>query len=139
MTGKSNWFKNRKRDEESIGENQEKRNESQESSKGWKRKVGKRKEQRKDDDGSNMETTGVMFVDSTPHGVLVGRLQRFEDRMATVIGRRAKMVEMGGSQLGQTFSNRDPWAGAGCERDDCYPCHQEGDEKKNDCFKRNFV
>ena len=86
-----------------------------------------------------METTGVMFVDSTPHGLMVARLQKCENRMATVVRRRTKMVEMGGSQLGQTFSNRDPWAGAGCGRDDCYPCHQEGEDKKDDCFKRNIL
>ena len=127
LTGKSNWFKDKKGDEGGNGEDQNcQEYANQEISKGKKRKAetsscsqdGKGKEQKKDENGSNMVTTGVMFVDSTPHGVLVARLQRCENRMATVIGRRAKMVEMGGSQLGQTFSNRDPWAGAGCGRDD---------------------
>ena len=86
-----------------------------------------------------METTNVMFVDSTPHGVLCSRLQKCEDRNGTVTNRRVKMVEMGGTQLGQHFSNTDPWGGAGCERIDCYTCTQGGEERKEDCFKRNIL
>ena len=59
--------------------------------------------------------------------------------MAEVVNRRVKMVEMGGSQLGQLFSNTDPWSGAACEREDCYTCHQGVQDRKEDCFKRNIL
>ena len=50
------------------------------------------------------------------------------------------MVEMGGSSLGQLFSNRNPWAGTACGRTDCYTCHQGGNsERKEDCFRRNIL
>ena len=95
----------------------------------------KRKEQQ-----TEITTTSVMFVENTPHGELCARLQRTADRMACVAGRRVKMVEMGGTSLGQTFSNRNPWAGAGCERSDCHTCHQGGNaDKREDCFKRNIL
>ena len=67
------------------------------------------------------------------------RLQKCEDRLGVITGRRLKMVEMGGSQLSQLFSNTDPWGGAGCDRDDCYTCKQGGEEKREDCFKRNIL
>ena len=93
----------------------------------------------KEQDPKQIITTSVMFVDSTPHGVLCARLQSCEDRIGVVTDWRVKMVEMGGSQLSQQFSNTDPWSGAGCEREDCYTCHQGGEEKKEDCFRRNIL
>ena len=90
--------------------------------------------------GKQMRTTSVMFVESTPHGVLCSRLHKCEDRAAEVVNRRVKMVELGGTQLGQLFSNTDPWGGAACEREDCYSCHhQGGQDRKEDCFKRNIL
>ena len=81
-----------------------------------------------------------VVVENTPHGELARRVQRVEDRMSERSGRRSKVVEMGGTSLGQTFSNINPWAGAGCKRDDCHTCHQGGkNDKKEDCFKRNIL
>ena len=81
-----------------------------------------------------------MFVENTPHGELCARLQRGEDRIGKMSKRRVKMVEMAGVSLGQTFSNRNPWAGAGCTREDCHTCHQGGkQDKKEDCFRRNIL
>ena len=49
------------------------------------------------------------------------------------------MVEMGGTKLGQLFSNTDPWSGGACEREDCYTCHQGGADRLEDCFRRNIL
>ena len=85
-------------------------------------------------------TTSIMFVDNTPHGGLCTHLQTSENRMGGIFGRRVKMVERGGVSLGQVLSNRNPWAGGGCSRDDCHPCGQGGGERrKDDCFKRNIL
>ena len=108
LTGKSTWFK------KSRNEDDKDTLTGEEKSKSRKRKpvnghVNRNpKKPRKEQDGSNMETTGVMFIDSTPHGVLCSRLQKCEDRLGVITGRRVKMVEMGGSQLSQLFSNTDP-------------------------------
>ena len=67
------------------------------------------------------------------------KLQNGEDRNAEVIGRRTKMVEMGGTKLGQLLSNSDPWSGGACERMDCYTCHQGGSDRLEDCFRRNIL
>ena len=47
---------------------------------------------------------------------------------------------MAWTSLGQTFSNRNPWAGAGFSREDCHTCQQGGkQDKKEDCFRRNIL
>ena len=138
LTGKSTWFKGKSKvdteQEEGTVGGQAKNMGTQgnKSYKGVKTKVKKL-------DGSQMETTNVMFVDNTPHGELCRRLQTCENRSATVTNRRVKMVEMGGSKLGQLLSNTNPWAGAGCDREDCHTCNQGGSEKKEDCFRRNVL
>ena len=101
----------------------------------WHRKS--RKLERQKEKVTTIVTTSVMFVENTPYGELCARLQRSEDRHATVTGRRVKFVEVGGSSLGQLLSNRNPWAGAGCVREDCHTCHQGGStDRKEDCFQR---
>ena len=86
------------------------------------------------------EITTVMFVENTPFGILVKRLQGCEDRNGDVTNRRVRMVEMGGSQLRHLLPNTDPWAGSRCGRDDCPPCNQGvGQKKRDNCFKRNIL
>ena len=98
------------------------------------------KKRKREEQQPEIRTTSVMFVENTPHGELCARLQNTADRIAGVSNRRVKMVEMGGTSLGQTFSNRNPWAGAGCERADCHTCHQGGRaDRKEDCFRRNIL
>ena len=138
MTGKSSWFKNKRED---IDDDQEKTGSGVEG--------GVRKRKLRGEVGANptkqvagnmMETTSVMFVESTPHGILTSRLRRSEDLRAEVVGWRVKMVEMGGTKLGQLFANTDPWSGGACERADCYTCHQGGGaDKLEDCFRRNIL
>ena len=77
LTGKSTWFKQNKKDvvEESIPEKQSRGggiNDQTRRTNG-KRKLDEEqakgvKKMRKEQDGSNMETTSVMFVDCTPMG-----------------------------------------------------------------------
>ena len=144
LTGKSSWFKEKSSyNEEESGPGTNK-NDEQEQAKKRKRRGEENERPRKDVKkakimGKQMKTTSVMFVESTPHGMLCSNLQKGEDRMAEVVNRRVKMVEMGGTQLGQLFSNTDPWSGAACEREDCYTCHQGGQDRKEDCFKRNIL
>ena len=143
LTGKSNWFKSKKKISsitEDTEENEvptvptlrEQRKAERISKKDKKRKGNKTKKE--------IITTSVMFVENTPHGELCARMQRSEDRNGEITNRRVKMVEMAGTSLGQTFSNRNPWAGAGCSREDCHSCNQGGkQDKKEDCFRRNIL
>ena len=41
--------------------------------------------------GSQMQFTGVMFVECTPFGELVRRLQKVEDRLGVITDRRNKL------------------------------------------------
>ena len=145
LTGKSSWFKNKKRagreeykyEEEGNGNvvTVPTRKEHRRAE-----RLARKEEKRKKSDKQDIVTTSIMFVENTPHGELCARLQRGEDRNGGITNRRVKMIEMAGTSLGQTFSNRNPWAGAGCEREDCHTCHQGGkQDKKEDCFRRNIM
>ena len=144
LTGKSNWFRqNKKKIPEERRDEQETRPTAltiQEHRRGERKMKKELKKRERKEEQTDITTTSVMFVENTPHGELCGRLQRSADRMAGVSSRRVKMVEMGGTSLGQTFSNRNPWAGAGCDRQDRHTCNQGGEaEKKEDCFRRNIL
>ena len=115
LTGKSSWFKDKQKSD---------RQEKSESIPTVRTKQEQRKFERKERKGqlkkdnpnlNAVKTTGVMFIENTPFGELCARLQKCEDRKASVTGRRVKMVERGGSSLGQLFSNRNPWAGTAVE------------------------
>ena len=146
LVGKSTWFKKSSKNENEVEKEQPHGHldDNNTGSRNRKFKKGKeesncKKKSGKEQDGRQMETTNVMFVDSTPHGILCSRLQKSEDRACLVTNRRVKMVEMGGSQLSQLLSNTDPWGGAGCEREDYFTCNQGGADRKEDCFRRNLL
>jgi hypothetical protein len=53
-------------------------------------------------------------------------------------GYRIRIEETSGSKLCHTLPNTNPWAGALCGRDKCYPCGQ-GEERIEDCKRRNIL
>ena len=97
-----------------------------------RRKRGKAERKTNEEIRKNQETTSVMFLEYTPHGELVRRLQTGEDRNSEVTNRRIKMVEPGGTQLRHLLPNTDPWSGSKCSRDDCPTCTQGGNKVKKD-------
>ena len=143
LTGKSSWFKSKKKTPPNTEDTEEQEIRSLPTLREQRKSERIAKKDKKRAGNKNKKevvTTGVMFVENTPHGGLCARLQRTEDRSGEITNRRVKMVEMAGTSLGQTFSNRNPWAGAGCSREDCHTCHQGGkQDKKEDCFRRNIL
>ena len=152
LTGKSDWYKQggtkKTKGQEDLDKNiEEARKEQKKEEKLAKRRKLRAKKKlkkmmQKHHIGGNIETTSVMFVENTPFGELARRLQECEDRLAEITGRRIKIVEMGGTKLGQALPNTNPWAGSGCSREDCHTCHQGGlgeRDKKEDCFRRNIL
>ena len=84
------------------------------------------------------ETITVMFVEQTPGGVLAKRLQKVEDRLSKITGYRVRVTEMAGTQLCRILPNTNSWRGMDCQREDCYPCSQGGEELQ-DCKRRNIL
>ena len=139
LTGKSSWFKDKPKDSNQDESNDTPTVMTKQEYRKQERKMKKEERNKEKSHISTVKTTCVMFVENTPYGELCSRLQRCEDRKASVTGRRVKMVEIGGSSLGQLMSNRNPWAGTSCGRADCHTCHQGGGkERKEDCIRRNI-
>ena len=153
LLGKSTWYKEKEKGNEDmidktrdLDKNIQKTKIERRKEDAKLRKKRKKEDRRKESETAEqrrhreMETTSVMFVDSTPFGDLTRRLQECEDKLGAITGRRVRMVEMSGNQLGQLLPNTNPWAGEKCGRDNCHPCNQGGDrEKKEDCFRRNIL
>ena len=133
MLGKSTWYKE-DTNKETRGEGndfeenvQKMRQESRKQErKERKAKIREIRKKEKPPNPKNMATTSVLFVESTPFGILAKTMQECEDRLGMRTGRRVKVVEMAGSQLSQVLPNTNPWGGQGCSRQDCHTCNQGG-------------
>ena len=147
LLGKSTWYKEDTNKEtggvgKDFEENVQKMRQEirKQERKERKAKIREIRKKEKPPNPKNMTTTGVLFVESTPFGILAKNMQECEDRLGMRTGRRVKVVEMAGSQLSQVLPNTNPWGGQGCSRQDCHTCNQGGEEdKKEDCFRRNIL
>ena len=111
LGGKGNWYKHKK------SKSMEKGKESGASKGKIKRSKGEEEEKK---------IEAVMFVPSTPGGVLAKMLQQTDDRLAKETGqKKIKMVERGGATLKSILSRLNPWGKEGCTRSDCFPCKGE--------------
>ena len=120
MAAKSSWFRSKKKKQGGTG------------------KFGKKGEKKRGrEEESDIEA--VMFVPHTPGGLLAKLLQEEDDRFRKGTGmKRIKMVERGGRTVKDIVSKTNPWAGDGCERDDCLPCMGERGSGGN-CQQENIV
>ena len=74
----------------------------------------------------DIPTKSVLFVESTPGGVLAKQLRELLERLQHHLGAKIKVVERTGTPLKDIFPLNSLWEGAGCGRGDCYPCNQGG-------------
>ena len=95
------------------------------------------KHKKNKDKDSPPETVCVMFVYQTPFGELAKRLQKVENDIAKVSGKRVKIVERSGTMVMRLLHKSNPWAGGNCGRDKCLSC-LNGPENQ-DCFIKNIV
>ena len=131
ITGKKNWFKNKKDENEAgLGKNKMVK-EMGKNKANMKDKAGK-KDKAKDD-----SPLTVLFVPKTKGGELARRLRLAENEIAKITGDRIKIVERAGVMIKRILHKSNPWAGSNCMRDDCLVCrHERGG---GDCKKRNIT
>ena len=122
LVGKSSWFKGR----------------------GNKTNIGSKPTGRKDNPDRRgntkreLKVRTVLFVEHTPGGELAKRLRGTVARLEGILGFRIKIIERTGTQVKDLFPLTNIWEGNTCGREDCVPCHQEGEESIP-CTKRNLV
>ena len=63
-----------------------------------------------------------MFVQRSNRGDLVQELKREEKAMEKQSDYRLKLVERAGTKLVDLLTKSDPYSGADCGREKCYPC-----------------
>ena len=85
-----------------------------------------------------MEVASVLFVPRSERGTLTERLRKEEEVISCQSGYRVKIVERGGTKLGDMLIRSDPFAGADCRRKDCYQCLTKSITCKwIPCWRRN--
>ena len=80
----------------------------------------------------------VLFVDSTKGGVMAKRFREEEKRLGQMTGYNIRVAEMAGMPLSRLLPSTNPWGPGDCGRADCPVCDQ-GDEKNQNCKKRNIL
>ena len=137
LTGKTNWFKNKKKDE---AEDMERRKETMERRRCMQ--PGEKKPIMYKNGEEHMEPMAVIHVPCTPNSGLIDELREGEAQMTRITGVRFKFEEKAGMQLSRVICKTDPWAGQDCERVDCPMCEttmQVEGAKGQDCSKRNVL
>ena len=123
---KSNWFKQRKGEQEKNGE----RNGAVKSKPGDMKGYVK-KEKRKEN-----SPISVLFVPKTPGGELARRLRQAETELEALTGDKVKIVEKAGTMVKRILTKSNLWAGGQCGRQECLVCSTEGG---GDCRRRNVT
>ena len=83
----------------------------------------KPRDNRKSQGVDYQRTESIIFIPCTPGGELRKRLQELDDNFAKIHDTpRIRFVEMSGTKLKDSLSNRNPWGGRPCQRDDCWAC-----------------
>ena len=93
-------------------------------------------EKRKDRD--EYPTRSVIFVEYTKGAKLLKQVREVLERLEPIIGCKIKAVERAGTPVGRLFPLTQLWEGRPCERSDCVPCNQPGEEVYP-CNKRNIT
>ena len=130
LTGKTDWFRKSKKQEEEQDKGMTQR------SKLCSKKVPGMVRGAKKSTTTVMRTTTVLFVEQTPRGELAARLRAEEDNLAAITGFRVRIVERAGTKILNLLHKSNPWAETACSRENCYPC-STGDE--SDCFDRSIL
>ena len=71
---------------------------------------------------NNIRTTSVLFVEQSKGGSLAKSIRETITRLSPMLGFNIKVVENAGRSLGSIFSNKNPWSGQVCGRQNCHPC-----------------
>ena len=80
----------------------------------------------------------VLFIDNTKGGNLAKIFRQEEKRLGNMTGYNIRVAEMAGMALSRLLPSTNPWGAGDCEREDCPVCNQ-GDEKQQNCKKRNIL
>ena len=143
LTERESWYKTKEtpnEDEESPRKYRRTCTRSSRSSKSWGTRR-KRKGTSKEDE-EHPQIKSVIFVPHTRDSLLARELRLKETEMFKVTGDRIKVVEKAGNKLEDILTRRDPWKGADCGRQNCFPCSTKnitGKDKNKDCSKRNIL
>ena len=103
----------------------------------WRR--GKRRLQRV---GEKRDIKSVLFIPHTRESKLAEALRERENKLFDITGDRVKVVERSGMKLEDILTNKDPWKGKDCQRENCFICSTKQLTEKNtnkDCTKRNIT
>ena len=123
LLGKTTWFRKKRGEDDTY------------------RKTGRRSNTKEDDlstGNQELRTRAVIFVPQTPSGELAKRTREVIQKMEHLLKFKLKVVERAGTSLQNQFSQSSIWRGMACGRQECIPCHQEGEEIQN-CTKTSLV
>ena len=131
LTGKTSWYKQKKRKSEKR--NQEEENKFAHASSSTRRSGNT---QRLESTATNttplsnkgdkeLKTSAVLFVENTKDGALARRLREVVERIQFIMGFRIKIVERAGTPLKLMFPLSRIGQGGECGRADCVTCTQE--------------
>ena len=88
--------------------------------------------------GEDLKTRAVLFVPQTPMGELAKQAKEVLERMGQMMGFKLKVVERAGVSLQNQFNQSSLWRGLPCERLECIPCAQGGEEVP-ECTRTSVV
>ena len=77
---------------------------------------------------------GIIFVQSTPNGVLANKFRKTIEDFRSEI--KLRVVEKGGRSLKSTLVNTNPGRSTGCTKSDCFSCKDNKGEG-GDCRAKN--
>ena len=102
--------------------------------KDWYKNTDNQKKQKKNKDWTK-GCDGIIFVQSTPNGVLAKRFRETIKNFPSDI--KLRIVEKGGRSMKSTLVNTNPSRTKGCTKNDCFPC-KAGRGAGGDCRKKNI-
>ena len=151
---KSSWFNRSAQrmndEEEDVPWNESRKSTSEEAvctyqPEGRRQEEGKEKTRKKSlAQPSSRKNTPVweaaMFVPATGGSLLRKTLQKLDNQFAALHKEPGvKMVEQGGTMLSSILTKADPWGGAPCGREECFPCSSAGEGKGGKCYRENVL
>ena len=118
LTQRQNWFKEKKKKEESVS----------------------KKAKSVSVSTSVPPIVSVMFVQQTPKSQLLQQLRATELKISAVTGDRVKLVERSGTKLRHLLVSSDPWSNSKCSDKKCLVCSNPLNtnfscRKRNICYK----
>ena len=154
LVAKSSWFNRSAQrmndEEEDVPWNESRKSTSEEAvctyqPEGRRQEEGKEKTRKKSlAQPSSRKNTPVweaaMFVPATGGSLLRKTLQKLDNQFAALHKEPGvKMVEQGGTMLSSILTKADPWGGAPCGREECFPCSSAGEGKGGKCYRENVL